>query len=203
MEQIQNAKTFKFLTSQWAKNKQPLDHRKANLPTSEDVTIVARIRPLVENEVEEGVVEGVSARENSEQVVDLHQLVLGLPRGPKLRVSSSPSSQNQLHLTKYKSAEFYVDHVYGPEDNNERLFSDLVKPLADLAWNGGIGTFFAYGQTGSGKTFTVSAVEKLLANEFLSKKSKKNIHVSIVELGSTLNSAYGEKDTPMFFYILN
>jgi kinesin family member 2/24 len=109
----------------------------------------------------------------------------------------------EAKLTNYKSAEFYVDRVYGPDDNIETVFNDLVKPLADLAWNGGIGTFFAYGQTGSGKTFIVSAIEKLLANEFLSKRSEKNIHVSIVELGSTLNSAYGETKQARFFKFVN
>jgi hypothetical protein len=90
MEQIQMVETFKFLTSQWAKTKQPPDQRKANLPTSEDVTIVARIRPLMEKEIEDGAVEGTSARGASKQIIDLHQMVTGLPGGPKLRVTSLP-----------------------------------------------------------------------------------------------------------------
>jgi kinesin family protein 2/24 len=72
------------------------------------------------------------------------------------------------------------------------LYDDLVKPLTELAWNGGIGTFFAYGQTGSGKTHTVSALEKIVAQELLGKRSNKNVHVSIIELGASLNSAFGK-----------
>jgi kinesin family member 2/24 len=72
------------------------------------------------------------------------------------------------------------------------LYDDLVKPLTELAWNGGIGTFFAYGQTGSGKTHTVSALEKIVAQELLGKRLDKNVHVSIIELGASLNSAFGK-----------
>jgi kinesin family protein 2/24 len=69
--------------------------------------------------------------------------------------------------------------------------------LTQLAWNGGIGTFFAYGQTGSGKTFTVSALEELVAHELFGdqgwdKNNYKIVHVSIIELGATLNAAYGK-----------
>lgn len=72
------------------------------------------------------------------------------------------------------------------------MYDSLVKPLAELAWNGGIGTFFAYGQTGSGKTYTVSALEKIFAHEYFKELTHKNIHVSFIELGATLNAAFGE-----------
>lgn len=95
-------------------------------------------------------------------------------------------------LMNAQSAEFYVDRVFGPDAESADVYQALVKPLADLAWNGGIGTFFAYGQTGSGKTFTVSALEKIVAHEYFKEFTHKNIHASFIELGATLNAAYGE-----------
>jgi len=86
-----------------------------------------------------------------------------------------------------------VDKVYGPQANSQTIYDDLVKPLTNLAFNGGIGTFFAYGQTGSGKTYTVSALEELVAHDLFKYKLRdRTIHVSIIELGATLNSAFGQ-----------
>jgi hypothetical protein len=88
MENSQAAETLKFLVLEWAKRKQPLDPRKAGIETNEDVVIGSRIRPLVEQEIEDGQIEGSLARESSIPVIDLHHLVTGLPGGPKLRVGS-------------------------------------------------------------------------------------------------------------------
>jgi hypothetical protein len=87
MEQVQAAETFKFLIQEWVKRKQTPDPRKANIETNEDVVIGSRIRPLVEREIENGQVEGALTRPASNEIVDLHHLVTGLPGGPKIRVS--------------------------------------------------------------------------------------------------------------------
>jgi kinesin family protein 2/24 len=49
---------------------------------------------------------------------------------------------------------------------------------------------FAYGQTGSGKTYTVSGLERLIAETLFSKSThgKRNISISIIELAG--NSAF-------------
>lgn len=59
------------------------------------------------------------------------------------------------------------------------------------AWNGGIGTLFAYGQTGSGKTYTVSHIERLVAEQMLggSLDGERNVYVTIIELAG--NAAHG------------
>jgi kinesin family protein 2/24 len=83
--------------------------------------------------------------------------------------------------------------VYGPDEDTQALYDELVKPLVEHAYAGGVGTFFAYGQTGSGKTFTVGALENLVAKDLLMGRNgiQKQVFVSIFELGGALNVAYG------------
>lgn len=82
-----------------------------------------------------------------------------------------------------------MDRVYGPNIGTQSIYDDLVAPLLNLAWGGGIGTLFAYGQTGSGKTFTVSGIEKIVARELLSGslEGRRTISVSMIELEGNLS----------------
>lgn len=50
---------------------------------------------------------------------------------------------------------FTFDAVGGPDTEQETVFSQVVRPIADNCLLGYNGTVFAYGQTGSGKTFTM------------------------------------------------
>ncbi|KAK2004332.1 P-loop containing nucleoside triphosphate hydrolase protein, partial [Colletotrichum falcatum] len=70
------------------------------------------------------------------------------------------------------------------------IYQDLVQPLVPWAWCGGVSTMFAYGQTGSGKTFTVSAVEKLVAQSLMdgTLEGKRRVYACIVELAG--NSSF-------------
>lgn len=83
--------------------------------------------------------------------------------------------------------------MYGPKASTEHIYDELAAPLVDLALSGGTGTLFAYGQTGSGKTFTVSGLEKIVAENLFKYQlvEERNIIVSIFELGNTLNSGFG------------
>lgn len=79
--------------------------------------------------------------------------------------------------------------MYSCYDTTEKVYDDLVRPLVPWAWSGGVSTVFAYGQTGSGKTYTISGLERLIANDLFTAASTgpRNIFVSIVELAG--NSA--------------
>ena len=88
-----------------------------------------------------------------------------------------------------QSSSYLLDKVYSCTDATETVYRDLVRPLVPWAWSGGVSTVFAYGQTGSGKTYTVSGLERLIADDLFSAASSgtRNIFVSIVELAG--NSA--------------
>lgn len=66
-----------------------------------------------------------------------------------------------------------------------------MRPLVPWAWSGGVGTLFAYGQTGSGKTFTVSHLERLVAEELMGGglEGERKVYVTIIELAG--NAAHG------------
>lgn len=85
--------------------------------------------------------------------------------------------------------------MFGPDSTSAEIYESLVKPLVPWAWSGGVSTLFAYGQTGSGKTFTVSALERSVADTLMdgSLEGERTINVSIIELAG--QTAYGEPQT--------
>lgn len=56
----------------------------------------------------------------------------------------------------------------------------------------GLCSMFAYGQTGSGKTFTVSGLERHVAETLMdgSLEGDRRIHISVIELAG--QTAYGQ-----------
>lgn len=88
--------------------------------------------------------------------------------------------------------------------NTEQIYEQLVMPLVEIALLGGTGTLFAYGQTGSGKTFTISSIEKTVAEHIFREETvgSRNISISIFELGSTLNSGFGLSFVPTIVHEL-
>jgi kinesin family protein 2/24 len=89
--------------------------------------------------------------------------------------------------------------VYGPEEQTDTLYHDLVGPLVPFAWNGGVGTLFAYGQTGSGKTHTVGELERLVATSLMggSLEGTRSVHVCAFELAG--NTAFGKSVSSFSF----
>ncbi|GKT98948.1 diatom spindle kinesin 1 [Fusarium langsethiae] len=151
----------------------PIRAKPSDEEPNPDVTIATRIRPMMEDEKEEGQLIGVFPRENLPGAIDLHELRRPV-RGPPTLVSSN----------------YRVDRVFNSDDTTENIYQELVEPLVPWAWGGGVSTMFAYGQTGSGKTHTVSGLERLIAETFFSKgiPDIRNISVSIIELAG--NSAF-------------
>jgi hypothetical protein len=87
MDADSKAATFKFLISQLGKHRRPINEAKASMPRDDSNVIGVRMRPLLPHEVEGERTEGVFQR--SKNVVDLHNMVTGLPRGPVLHVCLS------------------------------------------------------------------------------------------------------------------
>ncbi|KAG7285052.1 hypothetical protein NEMBOFW57_009672 [Staphylotrichum longicolle] len=133
----------------------------ASTVASPEIVVSARVRPMLEDEISRGFPVGIHLRRNT-QTIDVHALkqpVRGLPT-------------------------ITVDQVYGPDAATANIYDSLVKPLVPWAWGGGVGTLFAYGQTGSGKTYTVSALEKHVAETLMdgSLEGERRISISIIEL---------------------
>lgn len=60
---------------------------------------------------------------------------------------------------------FQFDHVFGPEESTEALYSAACEPAVRFLLEGGHSTVMAYGQTGSGKTYTMSQVQAMAVND--------------------------------------
>ncbi|KAF5548715.1 diatom spindle kinesin 1 [Fusarium mexicanum] len=150
----------------------PIKSKTSNEESNPDITIATRLRPMLDDEKEGGQLIGAFPRNNAPGVIDLHELRRPV-RGPPPLVS-----------THYR-----VDKVFNSEDTTEGIYDELVKPLVPWAWGGGVSTMFAYGQTGSGKTYTVSGLERLIAETLFSSniQGTRNIFISIIELAG--NSA--------------
>ncbi|KAK0611673.1 P-loop containing nucleoside triphosphate hydrolase protein [Immersiella caudata] len=131
-----------------------------------DIIVSTRIRPMLEDETAQGFPSGVFPRKST-NVVDLHELRKAIRWGPSLN-----------------SSNFTVDYVFGSESTTAEIYDQLVQPLVPWAWGGGVGTLFAYGQTGSGKTFTVSGLERHIAETLMSGplEGDRKINVCIIEL---------------------
>jgi hypothetical protein len=88
MGSIESSDAFNVLLSLWNKEKHPLNSDKADIPTNEDISICARIRPLLEKELDSGQAVGSVARHGV--AIDVHQLAPSFPgtSGPRLKVNN-------------------------------------------------------------------------------------------------------------------
>ncbi|KAM0196954.1 hypothetical protein ACHAPA_006131 [Fusarium lateritium] len=168
---LDNAQRYQELVNRF--KPEPIKTKSSSDESNPDITIATRIRPMLDEEREGGQISGVFPRNNLPGVVDLHELRKRV-RGPPTMLSSN----------------FHVDRVFNSNDTTEGVYQELVKPLVPWAWGGGVSTMFAYGQTGSGKTFTVSGLERLIAETLFSNEVQgtRNIFISIIELAG--NSAF-------------
>ncbi|UNI15936.1 hypothetical protein JDV02_002420 [Purpureocillium takamizusanense] len=135
------------------------------VPASRDISVVARIRPPAADEND--FPEAIFARATPPGTIDAHELRKAV-RGPPV----------------LKSSVYNVDRVYGPDATTEAIYDDVVRELVPWSWGGGISTLFAYGQTGSGKTYSISGLEKLVAEALMggSLGGERKVYLSIVEL---------------------
>ena len=83
-----------------------------------------------------------------------------------------------------QSFNFTVDRLFDQESTTAEIYESLVRPLVPWAWSGGVSTLFAYGQTGSGKTFTVSGLERHVAETLMggALEGHRKLHVCVIEL---------------------
>ncbi|KAF8719842.1 hypothetical protein HU200_024600 [Digitaria exilis] len=82
-----------------------------------------------------------------------------ITRGCLSVVEINPSQETELQFvpSEKERKAFKFDHVFGPEDDQEAVFSETL-PVVRSVMDGFNVCIFAYGQTGTGKTFTMEGV---------------------------------------------
>ncbi|KAF2415537.1 kinesin-domain-containing protein [Tothia fuscella] len=99
------------------------------------VRVVARIRPLLKNEIDKDVI--VTAASNNEST-----------KGSQIVRIPNPKNDAELYSFQFNS-------VYEQETTQQELFDNEVSPTVKHLFNGLDVTLFAYGVTGTGKTHTM------------------------------------------------
>ncbi|KAK7512773.1 P-loop containing nucleoside triphosphate hydrolase protein [Phyllosticta citriasiana] len=106
------------------------------------VRVLARIRPLLKNELEKDVI--VTA-ENASVDQDASPNVVRMP---------NPKNESEAFSFQFQS-------VYDQETTQQELFDEEVSPTVKHLFNGFDVTIFAYGVTGTGKTHTMRGGKSL------------------------------------------
>jgi kinesin family protein 2/24 len=185
---LDNAQRYQELVNRF--KPAPIKAKPSSDESNPDITIATRIRPMLDEEKEGGQIPGVFPRNNLPGLVDLHELRKRVRGPPTMLVSTLYMLKPERITNRKQSSNFHVDRVFNSNDTTEGIYQELVKPLVPWAWGGGVSTMFAYGQTGSGKTFTVSGLERLIAETLFSSEvqGSRNVFISIIELAG--NSAF-------------
>ncbi|KAJ5595471.1 uncharacterized protein N7459_001679 [Penicillium hispanicum] len=153
--------------------------------SSSNIVVATRIRPILDEEITSGQVVAAFPRAGENGVVDLHEL---------RRVVRGPPPLN--------SSSFKVGKVFGADRSTQAIYEDIVQPLLPWALEGNVGTLFAYGQTGSGKTYTVSGLERLIAESLVdgARERGQKLYICMFELAGS--SAYDLLNSRSSFSIL-
>ncbi|KAH8151594.1 uncharacterized protein LAJ45_04216 [Morchella importuna] len=140
------------------------------MSTSNNVRIIARIRPLLKNEIEKDI------------VVRTEGTAISMP---------NPKNENE-------NFTFPFNAVHDSESDQSQLFSE-VSPTIKHLFKGNDVTIFAYGATGSGKTYTMrgqkSATERGIIPRLLNaiyRRGKELERKSEGEITMTATMSYYE-----------
>eukprot|EP00929_Paragymnodinium_shiwhaense_P043020 TRINITY_DN22171_c0_g1_i1.p1 TRINITY_DN22171_c0_g1~~TRINITY_DN22171_c0_g1_i1.p1 ORF type:complete len:708 (+),score=161.29 TRINITY_DN22171_c0_g1_i1:77-2200(+) len=129
--------------------------------------VMARKRPLLQDEVEAEAYDSVST-ENSNNAVVVHDG----------RVHRDGRTLYMSH------SRFCLDRIFQEKDDNEVVYAEAARPLLDSAATGARSTLIMFGQTGTGKTYTAWGVLDRLARDlFLSEQDADPADEAAREVG--------------------
>ncbi|VDI22535.1 kinesin family member 6/9 [Mytilus galloprovincialis] len=75
---------------------------------------------------------------------------------PRLTITVPRELADGFVNNKKENYKFRFQKVFDQSTQQDEIFDNVAKPVADSVMQGYNGTIFAYGQTGSGKTFTIT-----------------------------------------------
>mmetsp|Transcript_45086 Transcript_45086/g.97944 ORF Transcript_45086/g.97944 Transcript_45086/m.97944 type:complete len:646 (-) Transcript_45086:30-1967(-) len=122
--------------------------------------VLARKRPLQENEVEAGAYDSVTC-EGINNAVVVHDG----------RVHRDGRTLYMSH------SRFCLDRVFSENHGNDAIYEEAARPLAQAAMEGGRATLMLFGQTGTGKTYTATGILERLTKEIFAVDELKDDNV--------------------------
>ncbi|XP_053458754.1 kinesin-like protein KIF6 [Nycticebus coucang] len=103
------------------------------------IQIFARVKPPVRKQQQ-----GIYSIDENEKLT------------PSLEIILPRDMADGFVNNKRENYKFKFQRIFDQEANQETIFENIAKPVAESVLAGYNGTIFAYGQTGSGKTFTIT-----------------------------------------------
>ncbi|XP_077017817.1 kinesin-like protein KIF6 isoform X3 [Tamandua tetradactyla] len=103
------------------------------------IQIFARVKPTVRKQQQ-----GIYSIDEDEKLT------------PSLEIILPRDLADGFVNNKRESYRFKFQRIFDQDANQEAIFENISKPVAESVLAGYNGTIFAYGQTGSGKTFTIT-----------------------------------------------
>ncbi len=106
-------------------------------------------------------------------------------------VTNAPESSKRAQYTKKEERKYTFHKIFGPDSNQEEVFTNSVTPLLEKYLTGESCVLFAYGMTNAGKTHTIQGSTSLpgilpkLVNAILERTSSiedSNLHMSMLEI---------------------
>ncbi|KAI9654574.1 MAG: hypothetical protein M1831_005335 [Alyxoria varia] len=148
------------------------------------VRVVARIRPLLKDELDKDVIVKADPADSSSSTP---------------RIVRIPNPKNQV-----ETFSFQFNNVYGQESTQQNLFENEVSPTVKHLFGGYDVTLFAYGVTGTGKTHTMRGgktlherglIPRLLSSIFRKgrKIEKDNPGTKEIEVSMSYYEIYNDK----------
>uniref|UniRef100_A0A452TG23 Kinesin-like protein n=1 Tax=Ursus maritimus TaxID=29073 RepID=A0A452TG23_URSMA len=89
---------------------------------------------------------------------------------------------------KRESYKFKFQKIFDQGANQETIFENIAKPVAESVLAGYNGTIFAYGQTGSGKTFTITGGAERYSDRGIIPRTLSYIFEQLQKDGSTIHT---------------
>lgn len=135
---------------------QPHRHTATSIERNDNICVCVRKRPLNDKE---------RKKKEHDAVTVLHPTAT--VHSAKLRVDG---------IEKYLDHNsFRFDQTFDEDSTTDTVYQYTAKPLVNYVCggNGARATVFAYGQTGSGKTFTMSGIQKMVADDIFAILSNK------------------------------
>ncbi|XP_034516552.1 kinesin-like protein KIF6 isoform X5 [Ailuropoda melanoleuca] len=89
---------------------------------------------------------------------------------------------------KRESYKFKFQKIFDQGANQETIFENIAKPVAESVLAGYNGTIFAYGQTGSGKTFTITGGAERYSDRGIIPRTLSYIFEQLQKDSSTIHT---------------